>query len=396
MWKSYVTINVLWVLGCCFGGCAKEEPAPQMPSEEEQKMMVSINRDRSWGQTPEGENIELLTLINTRGLKARIMSYGATLVSLEVPDRDGNMGDIVLGHDSLAGYLNADTNPYFGSIVGRYGNRIGKGKFALEGVEYTLATNNNENHLHGGEKGFDKVVWEVDPEGASSKTGAQVSFIYVSKDGEEGYPGTLTCKVTYTLTNEDELKISYEAQTDKTTVVNLTHHSYFNLTGAKRDILDHELMLNADRFTPVDEGLIPTGELTAVKDTPMDFTTPTKIGARINEDYEQLKFGGGYDHNWVLNKAEEGELTLAAQVYESTTGRMMEIHTTEPGIQFYSGNFLDGTIIGKGGKVYNHRFGFCLETQHFPDSPNKPEFPSTTLKPGEKYICHTVHKFYIR
>jgi len=396
MRNIFVMISLLSALGCCLSGCVKEEPALQGPVEEDKENMVSIERDRSWGRTPEGENIELLTLTNIHGLKARIMSYGAALVSMEVPDREGNLGDIVLGHDAPEGYLNADTNPYFGAIVGRYGNRIGKGKFTLDGVEYSLATNNNENHLHGGEKGFDKVVWEVIIEGANSKTGAQVTFTYVSKDGEEGYPGTLTCKVTYTLTNDDELKISYEAQTDKVTIVNLTHHSYFNLTGTRRDILDHKLMLNADRFTPVDEGLIPTGELAAVKETPMDFTAPAKIGDRINEDFDQLKFGGGYDHNWVLNKANEDELTLAAEVYEPTTGRVMEIHTTEPGIQFYSGNFLDGAITGKGGQVYQLRYGFCLETQHFPDSPNIPEFPSTILKPGEEYTHLTVHKFSTR
>jgi len=396
MRKSYVMLSVLWALGCCLGGCAQEESAPGTPLGEEQKMPVSIDINKSWGQTAEGENIALCTLSNTNGLKARIMSYGAALVSLEVPDREGEMGDIVLGHDAAEGYLNADTNPYFGAIVGRYGNRIAKGKFTLEGVEYSLATNNDENHLHGGDKGFDKVVWEVNPEGASSKDGSQVTFTYVSKDGEEGYPGTLTCKVTYLLTNEDELKISYEARSDKDTVVNLTHHSYFNLTGTERDILDHELMLNADRYTPVDEGLIPTGELAVVKDTPMDFTKPTTIGARINEDNQQLKFGQGYDHNWVLNKENPGELTLAAEVYEPTTGRVMAIHTTEPVIQFYSGNFLDGTIKGKGGRVYQLRYGFCLETQHFPDSPNQSEFPSTILKPGEKYSHITVHKFSTR
>ena len=395
MWIRVVAIIAIVMGLCCFGGCAKEESVPQTISDKEPTMPVSMNIDRNWGRTPDGKNVALYTLTNTHGLKAQIISYGATLISLEAPDNQGNMGDIVLGHDSLQGYLSADTSPYFGAIVGRYGNRIDKGKFTLEQNEYTLATNDGENHLHGGEKGFDKVVWEQ-LDAAAIIQQAFVTLSYVSPDGEEGYPGTLTCKVTYTLNNDNELTISYEATTDKETIVNLTHHSYFNLTGVQRDILDHELRLNADRYTPVDEGLIPSGELATVTDTPMDFTTPTKIGARISDDFEQLKFGGGYDHNWVLNQEQPGGLTLAAEVFEPISGRVMTIHTTEPGIQFYSGNFLDGSITGKDGTVYNHRFGFCLETQHFPDSPNQPNFPSTVLKPGEKYTHLTVHKFSTR
>ena len=347
----------------------------------------------AFGKTPDGKAIELYTLTNANGLKARIMTYGGIIVSLEVPDRDGKLGDITLGYDTLSGYIKE--TPYFGALVGRYGNRIGKGRFTLDGVEYRLATNNNENHLHGGVKGLDKVVW--DAEGVKDADGVGVKLTYLSVDGEEGYPGNLTCTVVYTLTDKDELKISYRAQTDKATPINLTHHSYFNLAGQGTcDILDHELMLNADKFTPTDAGLIPTGEVCSVEGTPMDFRKPKKIGARINADYEPLKFGLGYDHNWVLNKPTEGQMSLAARVYEPSSGRVMEIFTTEPGIQFYAGNFLDGTITGKGGKVYEHRYGLCLETQHFPDSPNKPNFPSVILRPGQIYKHETIHKFYTK
>ena len=343
----------------------------------------------SFGNMPDGQAVRLYQLTNAKGLKAAIMTYGATVVSLEVPDRAGKLDDIVLGYDNLQDYLK--NSPYFGAIVGRYGNRIGKGRFTLDGVEYNmLAINNGENHLHGGLKGFDKVVW--DDESVWRPNGVGVKLRYLSKDGEEGYPGNLQATVTYLLTNDNELRIEYLAATDKATPVNLTHHGYFNLTGGERDILGHLLTLNANAFTPVDKGLIPTGELPAVKGTPMDFTKATAIGARIGKDYEQLKFGGGYDHNWVLKRKDKG-LSGAARVYEPTTGRIMEVSTTEPGIQFYSGNFLDGTITGKEGKVYKHRWGFCLETQHYPDSPNKPHFPSTILRPDEKYETTTVYRF---
>ena len=346
---------------------------------------------QNFGKTPEGEQVRLYSLTNANGLKAQVMTYGAIVTSLEVPDRKGQMDDIVLGYDNLQDYIKE--TPYFGAIVGRYGNRIAKGKFTLDGVTYTLATNNNGNHLHGGVKGFDKVVWEDQPVWRPDGVGVKLS--YLSRDGEEGYPGNLKATVTYILTNDDELRIEYEATTDKATPVNLTHHGYFNFTGAERDILGHELMLNADRFTPVDAGLIPTGELRPVAGTPMDFTRATAIGARIENDYEQLQFGGGYDHNWVLNK-EGKDMTLAAVVYEPTSGRVMKVYTTEPGIQFYAGNFLDGTITGKEGKVYKHRYGFCLETQHYPDSPNKPDFPSTILHPGQKYETTTIYRFSTR
>ena len=347
----------------------------------EKKMNI---KKEAFGKTPDGRNVDLYTLTNANGLKADITNYGAIVTSLHVPDRNGNPTDIVLGYDTLDEYIKV--TPYFGAIVGRYGNRIAKGKFTLNSVEYTLVTNDGENHLHGGIKGFDKVVWNAEP--MQDDNGVSLKLTYLSKDGEEGYPGNLNCTVIYTLTNNNELKISYEAETDKPTVLNLTHHGYFNLAGHDSgDILGHELMLNADHFTPVDEGLIPTSEIKPVKDTPMDFTKPMPIGSRIAE------VKGGYDHNYVLNKSDDS-LTLAASVYEPKTGRVMEIFTTEPGVQFYSGNFLDGSNKGKGA-VYNKHNGFCLETQHFPDSPNKPNFPSVVLKPGEKYTHLTVHKFSV-
>ena len=336
-----------------------------------------------FGRLPDGTVIDLYTLNNSHGLRARIMTYGAIVVSLEVPDREGKVADITLGYDSLDGYL--ETTPYFGAVVGRYGNRIAKGRFTLDGMEYTLATNNGENHLHGGIKGFDKVVWTAEPVREDDAVGIKLS--YLSPDGEEGYPGNLQSVVTYWITEANELKVTYLAETDRATPVNLTHHSYFNLAGqGTGDILGHELMLSADRYTPVDEGLIPTGELRAVASTPFDFTTPHTVGERI------AQVEGGYDHNFVLNK-DGAELTLAARVAEPSSGRVMEIFTTEPGIQFYAGNFLDGSITGKVGKVYHKHYGFCLETQHFPDSPNHAHFPSTILRPGEQYQSLTIHRF---
>jgi len=342
--------------------------------------------------TADGKQVDLYTLTNINGVEAKITNYGCIIVSLKVPDRNGKMGDVTLGYSTVAEYIKE--TPYFGAVVGRYGNRIAKGKFKLEGKEYTLATNNDENHLHGGIKGFDKVVWDAQTVNRSDAVG--LKFTYLSKDGEEGYPGNLTSTVTYYLTNNDEIEIEYDASTDKATPVNLTHHSYFNLAGqGSGDILGHEMMINADSFTPVDVGLIPTGEIRPVKDTPMDFTTPTTIGARVNQDYRQLVYGKGYDHNWVLN-GWDGAMKLAARVHEPTTGRVMDVLTTEPGIQFYCGNFLDGSNVGKGGKVYNHRNGFCLETQHFPDSPNQPDFPTTILRPGQKYSHKTIYRFYTK
>lgn len=378
-----LTVALLAVLSALYS--CKSQSLTEKSTEQKGKSKMNIQKE-FFGKLPDGREIEQYILTNSSGLKARLITYGATLVSLEVPDQDGQFADITLGHDSLEGYLTS--SPYFGSIVGRYGNRIAKGQFTLNGIKYQLATNDGENHLHGGVKGFDKVVWKAEP--VQSEGAVGVKFSYLSQDGEEGYPGNLSVTVIYTLTDDNELKISYEAETDKPTPVNLTHHSYFSLVGQGEDnILGHELMINADKYTPVDENLIPTGEIREVKDTPMDFTTPTAIGSRINE------VKGGYDHNYVLNSG-GGTMALAARLFEPKSGRAMEIHTTEPGIQFYSGNFLDGSISGKGGKIYYKHYGLCLETQHFPDSPNKPNFPSTILNPGEKYKSLTIHKFYTR
>jgi len=371
---------ILFVLGCK----EKTETAEKSTEAKEQAKM-SITKE-SFGKMPDGKQVDLYTLTNANDIQARISTYGATLASLQLPDRQGNLADVALGFDTLEGYFS--DHPYFGVTVGRYANRIGGAKFTLNGVEYELAANNGPNHLHGGIKGFDKVLWEAEQIQNPDEVG--VKLTYMSKDGEEGYQGNLACVVTYTLNNDNELKISYEAVTDKTTVVNLTNHTYWNLAGqGNGDILDHELMINADKFTPVNDELIPTGEIKSVKDTPMDFTEPTPIGSRIDQ------VPGGYDHNYVLNRTGQG-LSLCARVYEPTSGRVLEIHTVEPGVQFYSGNFLDGTIKGKSGKVYKKHYGFCLETQHFPDSPNQPEFPSVVLEPGQKYETVTVHRFYTK
>jgi aldose 1-epimerase len=354
-------------------------------------METSIMKE-NFGTMPDGKKADLYTLTNSNGLIAKITNYGCIVTELHVPDRNGKIDDVVLGYDSLDDYIKE--TPYFGAVVGRYGNRIAKGKFTLNGQEYTLAVNNDKNHLHGGIVGFDKVLWHA--EAMHSDDGPALKLSYISPDGEEGYPGNLSCTVIYTLTNNDELMISYEARTDKATPINLTQHSYFNLEGHNAgDILDHEIMINADHFTPVDSTLIPTGELKPVKDTPMDFKTSTAIGARIDQDDQQLEFGGGYDHNWVLNN-KNGDFALACSVYEPKTGRVMDTYTTEPGMQFYAGNFLDGSNVGKNDAVYNHRNGFCLETQHFPDSPNQPDFPSVILEPGKKYQQLTAYRFSVK
>ncbi len=346
-----------------------------------------------FGNTRDGSAADLYILQNDRGGVVSITNYGGIIVSWLVPDRQGAFDDVLLGFETLDGYCGA--HPYFGALIGRYGNRIENGKFTLNGIEYTLATNNGSNHLHGGLKGFDKVVWDAAE--VRRADGVGVELRYLSKDGEEGYPGNLTVTVVYLLTNDHALKIEYTATTDQDTALNLTNHAYFNLCGvlAGKDALGHEMMIQADAFTPGDAGLIPTGEIRAVKGTPMDFTSPTPIGARINDDYEQLRFADGYDHNYVLNKSDQS-LTLAARVYEPTSGRVMDVHTTEPGIQLYSGNFLDGTIIGKGNVVYQKNAAFCLETQHFPNAPNRPNFPSTVLKPGETYTQTTIYAFSVR
>ena len=346
----------------------------------------------SFGQTRDGQAVEIYTLKNRRGAEARITTYGGTVVSLKVPDRNGKFDDVVLGFDDIEG--SQKTRTYMGTLVGRYANRIAKGRFTLNGTEYKLATNNGENHLHGGVRGFDKVVWKARP--LAVRGGDALELTYLSKDGEEGYPGNLNVRVVYTLTDANELKIVYDATTDRDTVVNLTNHNYYNLAGqGNGDILGHQLMINASRFTPTDAGAIPTGELRAVKGTPFDFTRPTAIGARIEQDEEQLKLGKGYDHNFVID-GRPGVLRLAARVSEPTTGRVMETWTTEPGMQLYTGNYLDGSDTGKGGKPYRYRYGFCLETQHYPDSPNRPEFPSTVLRKGARFRSTTVYKFSAR
>jgi len=342
---------------------------------------------------PDGTSVEIYTLRNAKGCEARIMSYGGIVQSLKVPDRKGNLGDVVLGCDKLDGYLTK--SPYFGALIGRYGNRIGGARFTLEGKTYTLATNDGPNTLHGGLKGFDKVVWKV-VQADVGPQGPQLELNYLSRDGEEGFPGNLNVTAVYTLTDDNELRVDFTATTDQPTVCNLTHHSYFNLAGqGNGDILGHLVYINADSFTPVDSNLIPTGEIKPVDGTPFDFRKPTAIGARINSDDEQIKFGPGYDHNWVINKP-PGRLRLMARVCDPTSGRVMEVFSAEPGLQFYSGNFLDGSIKGKGGAVYQRRNAFCMEPQHYPDSPNQPQFPTTELKPDETYHNTIIYKFSVQ
>ena len=343
----------------------------------------------TFGTMPDRTVVDAYTLTNARGMEITAITYGGIITSLRVPDREGRMGDVVLGYDSLAGYLKA--SPYFGAIVGRYGNRIGRAQFTLDGTTYHLPANDGANTLHGGLVGFDKVVW--DAETVWGDSGVGLVLTHTSPDGDQGFPGNLQVRVTYTLTNDDRLVVDYHATTDKATPVNLTQHSYFDLAGAGTgDILGEQVWINADRYTPVDSTLIPTGELAGVAGTPFDFRTPTAIGARIGDDNQQLRYGRGYDFNWVLNRTGPG-LVHAARVVEPTTGRTLDVYTTEPGLQFYTGNFLDGTITGKGGKVYAHRYAFCLETQHFPDSPNHPDFPSTVLRPGQELTSRTVFAF---
>jgi len=342
------------------------------------------------------DSINLYTLTNKVGTEVKITNYGAIITSIRVADRNGDYADIALGYNRVEEYINAGNKLYLGAVVGRYGNRIAKGSFTLDGVTYSLAKNNDPNHLHGGVNGFDKVVWNAKPIEGDDFSGVELT--YLAKDREEGYPGNLSCKVTYKLTDANELVMEYHATTDKATPVNLTQHTYFNLAGeGTGTILDHLVYLNADFFTPVDATLIPTGVIAPVKNTPFDFTIEKPIGKDIKQEYEQLTFGLGYDHNFVLNKQDKsGEMTLAATVYEKQSGRYLEVFTEEPGIQFYCGNFLDGRLTGKAGKTYVYRGGFCLETQHYPDSPNQPDFPSTILKPGETYNTKTIYRFSVK
>ena len=366
-----VIFATMWIAGC---SATKEAGLTRKLTSE------------PWGRTAAGEPVELYTLTNAKGAEVKITNYGGIVVSIRVPDRAGKFGDVVLGFDTLDGYLGK--HPHFGALIGRYGNRIGKGRFTLNGIEYTLAKNNGENHLHGGIRAFDTLVWK-----AKEGPGQSLELSYLSKDGEEGYPGNLSTTVTYTLTDNNELRIDYAATTDKDTIVNLTNHSYFNLAGqGEGDVLTHQVTINADKFTPVDKTLIPTGELRNVEGTPFDFRTPKTIGERIDGKDEQLIIGGGYDHNFVLNHGSVS-LDVVAKVSEPKSGRVMEVLTTEPGMQLYTGNFLDGTIHGKGGKTYPRRGAFCMETQHHPDSPNKPNFPSVVLKPGTRYQTTTIYRF---
>lgn len=380
VFTGIVAVTTLLVL---VTGCSKKETKETAPAPE----ASSLNVEKAvYGQTPDGDTVKVFTLTDGKGMEVKLITWGATVISLKVPDKNGLYEDVTLGYDNLDGYYN--DNSYIGASIGRYANRIAKGKFTLDGKEYTLATNNGPNHLHGGIKGFHKVLWKA----ASFKTADSVgvTFTYFSPDGEEGFPGNMNVANIFSLKADNSLTNIISATTDKKTVCTFTHHSYFNLTGdAKRDILDHELTIVADNYTPVDKTLIPTGEIVPVKDTPFDFTEPHTVGERI------AQVEGGYDHNFVLNK-EGSELSLAARVYEPQSGRVMEVYGTEPATQFYSGNFLDGSITGKKGKVYEKHYAFCLEPQHFPDSPNQPKFPSTILNPGETHSNVMVFKFSIR
>ncbi len=390
--KKYNLYLVPFLCSLCFIACQpkQQESSDTLSMDSLETPQAMISRT-SFGKLQDGTEVSLYTLTNAMGTKMTVTNYGGIIVSLLTEDKEGNFEDVVLGFDSLSQY--EKSNPFFGCIVGRYGNRIAKGKFNLDGQTYSLAINNDPNHLHGGLKGFDKVVWNA--EDSSGPNGAILKLTYTSKDMEEGYPGNLATEVTYTLTNDNELKIDYKATTDKKTVVNLTNHSYFNLSGnTKTDILGHELTIAASKFLPVDKTLIPTGQLQEVKGTPFDFTKPSVVGARINDNHPQLQNAGGYDHCWVFDK-----LSIAAPsatLYDSASGRFMEMFTTEPGVQFYSGNFLNGSLTGKFDTVYKKRMGLCLETQHFPDSPNRPSFPTTVLNPGEVYKSQTVYRFSVK
>lgn len=385
----YVFI-VLTMLYSCKENTEKQETKEVNTMQENKTTTTSVS---DFGKMPDGKLVKAYTLKNDSDVEVTVINYGGIITSIKVPDRNGNIEEIALGFDSLTPYLAG--SPYFGALIGRYGNRIAKGRFELDGKSYDLAVNNGENHLHGGEKGFDKVFWDI--EEVESDNGTALKLSYISADMEEGYPGKLQVTVTYTLTNNDELQILYEATTDKKTVINMTQHSYFNLSGVfNNSIVDHQVMIDADRFLPVDEGLIPTGELKPVTGTPFDFTEPKPIAQDINAQNTQIERGGGYDHCWVLNNPDAG-VRLAATAYDEGSGRLMEVYTDEPGVQLYTGNFLDGTLSQRDGSgSYDKRTGFCLETQHFPDSPNQPSFPTTVLEAGDTYQSHTTFKFSIK
>lgn len=388
--------SVTWLIGALISALAA---LPKTSMAAENPKAAAARRgditQAPFGALPDGTPVERYTLRNRHGMQARIATYGGIVTDLTAPDRRGSYQDVVLGFDDLDGYLKQ--SPYFGALIGRYGNRIARGRFSLDGTAYILATNNPPNALHGGARGFDKVVWRVQSARVGPR-GPELTLHYVSHDGEEGYPGTLEVTAVYTLTEDDALRLEYTATTDRDTVVNLTQHSYFNLRGqGEGDILKHQVQINADRYTPVDSTLIPTGELEAVAGTPFDFRAPTAIGARIEASNEQLRSGHGYDHNWVIRGVgAPGPLVLDATVYEPDSGRVLEVLSDQPGLQFYTGNFLDGTLRGKGGRRYPHRAAFCMEPQHFPDSPNHPGFPSTVLKPGETYRSRIEYRFSAR
>lgn len=383
------TLAILIITSMLLSNCSQKQ------NQENQTMdstAVKAIEKAPFGKLPDGSIADVYTLANANGMEVKITNYGGTVLSLTAPDKNGTFANVTLACDSLSGYLKGV--PYFGALIGRYGNRIAKGKFSLDGKTYTLPINNTPNSLHGGNKGFDKVLWTATPiDGAEPA----LKLSYTAADGEEGYPGKLDVTVVYTLLNDNSLKIDYQASTDKATVINLTNHTYFNLTGdVNNDILGHELSLAADRFLPVDATLIPTGELKPVKGTVFDFSTATKIGQRINDSTDiQIKYGLGYDHCWVLADSSKNLKTVAT-VHEPGSGRVMEVLSTEPAVQFYTGNFLDGTIVGNGGKIIKHRTGFCLETQHYPDSPNQASFPSTILRPGQSYQSTTIYKFSVK
>jgi len=379
----------LAVLVVCvvLAACRQQEAKPANPVQAKEATVTKA----AFGTTPDGESVDVYTMTNPQGMEVRAITYGGIITVLRVPDRDGRIDDVALGFDNLEGYLK--NPPFFGAIIGRYGNRIARGRFTLDGKTYTLATNNGPNHLHGGVKGFDKVVWQA--ESFKKDDGVGVTFTHRSPDGDQGYPGNLSLRVTYTVTARNELEVEYEATTDQATPLNLTQHTYFNLAGeGSRDVLDHMLTIHASRYTPVDATLIPSGGVATVEGTPFDFRMPTAIGSRIAANDAQIRFGNGYDHNFVIDRTADG-LVPAAHVMEPMTGRVLDVSTTEPGMQFYTGNFLDGTLMGKRGHTYKQRTGFCLETQHFPDSPNKPSFPSTILRPGETYRSKTVFAFSV-